>query len=599
MNDNNLLDAALYYAKHRWWYVLPLHTPTKDGKCSCNRDCGRNIGKHPRTLHGLKDATRDEKTIRLWWEKWPDANVGIRTGRESGLAVLDEDPRNGSEKSIEALEKTYGPLERTETKKTGGGGRHRYYRIGTFDHLGKYTPASCPSREVAPGIDLKGDGGYVVAPPSLHASGNRYENTNEDKGRGLYSIPEWLAKPQNGAQRAAAPVGDVIPEGSRNDTLASIAGTMRRRGLGEDTILAALLAENEKCSPPLERAEVEKIAHSIARYEPASIHEAAGMRIDVSGVRATPTRTSATLTVTAGDTTIRGIRAGDSMRATAEAARAIRARLPEPKPEKEAIEDAVREAIAAAAAGGEREDNLVATTEKYLMRTFDFRFRRGRAIFSEAHGECYYATDIRSHTPTALLADLSAGGEKIPHGRAAKLLQEAHSNIHERLPPEAGETGLGPDSKAGRQLAAKIRQTLTTLSTTSNLLRARNDISRPHVQPSQPWRDNLIGRAFTFFKRGGDLDTQNWLRVQRGFACWAAVSKRGRLRVAITLDLFEQGPRPIKLPDLSNADLLALAQRYGLAATDGDHPPTKGAWLVLTNEMIDELARDYEEELRE
>src|SRR6266700_2778202 len=78
------LDAALTYAQKHGWAVLPIHTP-RGGQCSCGNPTCTSVGKHPRTPHGVKDATTDEATIRDWWTRWPDANIGIATGADSGL----------------------------------------------------------------------------------------------------------------------------------------------------------------------------------------------------------------------------------------------------------------------------------------------------------------------------------------------------------------------------------------------------------------------------------------------------------------------------------------------------------------------------------
>jgi len=95
------LTAALDYAR-RGWPLIPLHAATADG-CSCARDECSSVGKHPRTEHGLKDATTDEGVIGRWWDKWPEANVGIVTGAVSGLVVLDVDPRHGGDESLRVL----------------------------------------------------------------------------------------------------------------------------------------------------------------------------------------------------------------------------------------------------------------------------------------------------------------------------------------------------------------------------------------------------------------------------------------------------------------------------------------------------------------
>jgi hypothetical protein len=157
-------EAALSYAK-RGWFVLPLAS-VSDGECTCgHEDCG-SPGKHPRTKNGLLDATTNEAQIRRWWSRWPEANVGIRTGAESGLVVLDIDQRGDGYGSLTKLQSIFGDLPRTPAVATGGGGMHFY-----FAHPG----GKVESRKIAPGVDVKGDGGYVVAVPSVHASGKRYE----------------------------------------------------------------------------------------------------------------------------------------------------------------------------------------------------------------------------------------------------------------------------------------------------------------------------------------------------------------------------------------------------------------------------------------
>jgi hypothetical protein len=164
--QNDRLAAALDYAS-RGWPVEPLHTPTENGLCSCGKRNCSSPGKHPRTLHGLKDASTDPDVITKWWEAWPEANVGVVTGKISGLVVLDVDPRASGDKSLAELEREHGSLPTTLEARTGGGGRHivfAYPAGGVRTRIG-----------LMPGLDLKSDGGYFVAPPSLHASGGRYE----------------------------------------------------------------------------------------------------------------------------------------------------------------------------------------------------------------------------------------------------------------------------------------------------------------------------------------------------------------------------------------------------------------------------------------
>lgn len=257
-----ILTAALAYAR-RGWAVLPLHSPTSDG-CSCRRDC-RSPGKHPRTKNGVHDATIDEATIRRWWSTWRNANIGIATGR--GLVVLDVDPRHGGDESLRRLVKQHGPLPQTVVAVTGGGGRHFYFT----------SPETVRSRQLGPGLELKGEGSYVVAPPSLHVSGYRYAWALPPDAVPLAPAPEWLLNakhaPTNGDNKNKGipeAVEEGIPEGRRNITLTSLAGAMRRKGMDYEEILPALLAVNQRrCVPPLPETEVERIARSVSRYEPA------------------------------------------------------------------------------------------------------------------------------------------------------------------------------------------------------------------------------------------------------------------------------------------------------------------------------------------
>ena len=123
---NSRLETALELAKNGF-SVFPLHTVI-NGDCSCGKkDCGPK-GKHPRLKGGFKVATRDVQTITGWFSRWPEANIGIATGKASGIFVVDEDPRHGGDKTIQALEEKYGPLD-TVTCNTGGGGRHFYFNL--------------------------------------------------------------------------------------------------------------------------------------------------------------------------------------------------------------------------------------------------------------------------------------------------------------------------------------------------------------------------------------------------------------------------------------------------------------------------------------
>lgn len=166
-----LLEFAKQYAR-AGWPVLPLHTVV-GGVCSCRLggDC-KHGGKHPRIPNGVHGASTNETQIAGWWHRWPDANVGIATGRASGVWVLDIDPRNGGDESFANLcgEASNGQLEQAMrvVSKTGGGGSHLLF---AYPDGG----VSSGGSSFGDGIDVKSDGGYIVAPPSLHVSGKGYE----------------------------------------------------------------------------------------------------------------------------------------------------------------------------------------------------------------------------------------------------------------------------------------------------------------------------------------------------------------------------------------------------------------------------------------
>jgi hypothetical protein len=158
-----MLKWALLYAR-LGLAVFPVHT-IRNGWCSCGKpDCKRSAGKHPMTRHGYKDATTDPATLRNWWTLWPDANIGIATGRVSGIVVLDVDGEDG-EQRLAKFAREYGVLPPTAEVKTPRG-RHLYFR---------YPPGVDHVPSVAKGgLDIRADAGFVIAPPSLHFSGERY-----------------------------------------------------------------------------------------------------------------------------------------------------------------------------------------------------------------------------------------------------------------------------------------------------------------------------------------------------------------------------------------------------------------------------------------
>jgi len=277
-----LLAAALWHAG-RGYPVFPLHWIDETGRCTCRAgaECGK-AGKHPRIANGHKGATTDPGQIRRWWSRWPTANIGIPTGERSGLLVLDIDEHGFT--SLEALEEEHGPLPETLTVRTGGGGMHVYL---------KYPPGeACEVRNsagrVGAGLDVRGEGGYAVAPPSRTDKGpyaflDRFPRADP---------PEWLLEAARGPDMAATDeagpdtggaggldAGELepIPKGERGDTLFRIGCSLRARGCEYARILAELERINRaRCSPPIgahpddtDARELEKIAESVVSRYPA------------------------------------------------------------------------------------------------------------------------------------------------------------------------------------------------------------------------------------------------------------------------------------------------------------------------------------------
>src|SRR5262245_21465546 len=159
MTNEELTATALAYGD-RGWHVIPLHTiaPPR-GLCTCpDPHACDSPGKHPLgslVPHGLSEATTDPKRITDWWTRRPGANIGIVTGRLSGLVVLDVDPHRGGDQTLLELQSRYGMLPDTLTALTGGGGAH-YYFAHPMDRRLKNS-----SDELGPGLDVRADGGYV------------------------------------------------------------------------------------------------------------------------------------------------------------------------------------------------------------------------------------------------------------------------------------------------------------------------------------------------------------------------------------------------------------------------------------------------------
>ncbi len=247
------LAAASYLA--RGWSVLPL----------------KRGDKRPLIQWETLQRQRvDTATITQWFAHWPDANIGIVTGEISNLIVLDVDPKHGGDDSLAELERRFEKLPATVEARTGGGGRHLY-----FTHPGGFVPNRAGLMQ---GIDLRGDGGYIVAPPSLHPSGQHYAWAagRSPEEIALAALPRRLLFAGRGprVRRSLADwrqlVHEGVAEGERNTTIASLTGHLLWHGVDAQVALELMLAWNRaRCRPPLDDDEVARVVASITR-----LHEA-------------------------------------------------------------------------------------------------------------------------------------------------------------------------------------------------------------------------------------------------------------------------------------------------------------------------------------
>lgn len=224
-----LLAGALGYAR-RGWRCIPLHfardygaTPT----CSClKRKTCRTVGKHPTISDWRRVATTDEDLIRAWWRTWPIGNIGVLMGGTARLLALDIDGAAGRE-SLAKLEEQFSVLPTTLTQTTGRGdsGQHLIFTVptalGDVDYVRNRV-------KIADGIDLRSEGGLIVAAPSVHSTGASYRWINPSQP--VADLPEWFFKlatstkaRQSVAENGERPAEEDLPEVKERLRLAKIA----------------------------------------------------------------------------------------------------------------------------------------------------------------------------------------------------------------------------------------------------------------------------------------------------------------------------------------------------------------------------------------
>jgi len=268
MSESPMIKAALAYAD-KGFKIIPLHSTFDDGSCTCGKTVCSSVGKHPRTQHGVKDASTDPNIIEEWWRRHPNANIGIATGQ--GTIAIDIDVKNGAKgkESLLELEQKFGKLPETLMAHTPTGGQHLLFKTDT--KIGNKVG-------VLPAIDIRSDGGYIVASPST-INGKPYQW--EDESVAITTLPAPVAHllqkgnykdtSQRKQEKLSALSG--VHEGFRNDTIFRYACDLRARDISCEEAMILIQASAKECSPPLGNDEAIRCLDSAyGRNDPSSFY---------------------------------------------------------------------------------------------------------------------------------------------------------------------------------------------------------------------------------------------------------------------------------------------------------------------------------------
>lgn len=286
---NNMENNSIWEPLFALGYsVIPGHSVDNMGFCSCRNDRCESPGKHPRISWSTYQVRKPtELEVKGWFTRWPESNALIITGQVSGVVAVDIDPRHGGDESwarfshITAKSSLLNPVL-TPISLTGGGGQHLIFAWPGYE---------IPNATgVFPGVDFRGDHGYIVAPGSRHVSGRTYEwdTSAHPEDIELAELPQEFQDalrsrtrygPSNGAGGDAVVrerldvdgliAGSVlVSEGERNETMLRLIGSLVGPDSVESTVLANALTVNERSFiPPLDEGEVARIVHNIIGRE--------------------------------------------------------------------------------------------------------------------------------------------------------------------------------------------------------------------------------------------------------------------------------------------------------------------------------------------
>ena len=264
----SLTAFAQSYARHGW-PVFPLW-PIHHGRCACPDHSCDAVGKHPVPPNWQHTIASAVSVDSAWAPRFGERGIGLACGERAGMWVLDVDPGHGGAKALGELQAEYGQLPDSLRVITGGAGMHVYF-AWPDDGLALTNANGLPA-----GLDVRGDGGYVVLPPSLHASGRRYEWAIPPKAGKLEPAPGWLLELVRQRQRSLFPPvedGELVPIGRRHEALVGLLGLMRSWGATEPVLTAAAAAFFEHMcehdpAKPNDAENAARTARSIARYPP-------------------------------------------------------------------------------------------------------------------------------------------------------------------------------------------------------------------------------------------------------------------------------------------------------------------------------------------
>lgn len=279
---SGILASALAFAS-RGHAVLPLWWPVGPADklvCACGRLCGKNAAKHPHgrlAPRGLLSATTAPGVIKNWWGyQVPDANLGVDTGK---LVVIDVDPRHGGDESFAALEHEC-ELPLTWRALTGGGGEHVLFAAPDGVEVTSFSAENMNDPPLGKGVDIRAHGGYIVAPPSRHISGQEYawSADHHPKDTPLAPAPEWLI--ERLSKVASAADGEREPRSPEDwqkllkpaseyadDVAFSIAGHLFAYGLQYPVVLGLMRPWARENG--LEQAKLERVVDHVAGKETA------------------------------------------------------------------------------------------------------------------------------------------------------------------------------------------------------------------------------------------------------------------------------------------------------------------------------------------